>query len=90
MDFFDFWDFMHVLSGRRVRAVMSGLLALGLMTPTGQHLVVAAAMRRGEAISREVQHRLCATGTPMFAAFCAATPASVTPEQPTTTSPAGG
>ena len=90
MDVFDTWDFVNALSGRRVRAVMGGLLALGLMTPTGQRLFVAAAIRKGEAISREVQHRLCATGTSTFAGFCLATPASSTPELPNTSIPVGG
>ena len=74
MDFFDTWDVVHALSGRRVRAVMVCLLAVGLMTATGQRLFTAAVIRKGESISREFQQRLCATGTPTFAAFCAVPP----------------
>ena len=74
MDFFDTWDFFHAMSGRRVRAAMVCLLAVALMTPTGQRLFAAAAIRKGESISREFQQRLCATGTPTLAAFCAAPP----------------
>ena len=75
MDFFDTWDFVHAMSGRRVRAVMVCLLAVGLMTPAGQRLFTAAVIRKGESITREFQQRLCATGTPTFAAFCAVLPA---------------
>ena len=88
MDFFDSWDFVHALSGRRVRAVMAGLLALGLMTPTGQRLLIAAAVRKGEAVSRELQDRLCATGTQTFSAFCGVVPPLTTPALPATPSAA--
>lgn len=69
---------------------MVGLVTLGLTTPTGQRLLTAAAIRKGEAISRENQHQLCASGTTTFAAFFAARSAITTPIRPTSSTPLGG
>ena len=55
------------------------------MTSTGQRLVIAAAIRKGETVSREFQQRVCATGTPTFAALCAVSPPGPTPANRTDT-----
>ena len=80
MDFFDSWNFVYALSGRRARALVARLLALALMTPAGQRLFIDAATRKTEAIGREVSALPVLNRPAKFALLCAATLASTTPE----------